>query len=152
MRKTILLLSISMFLMGCAADLEADRAAILAADAAWSDSIGDEERFVSFFAEGARFLPPDSPQATGEAAIRETYSEMANLPGFAVSWQANFADVSSSGDLGYSVGTFEFTADGPNGRPMTRTGTYGTVWRKQTDGQWKVVLDVPNFDSPADGG
>lgn len=41
------------------------------------------------------------------------------------------------------------TVDGPDGSPATRTGAYTTVWKKQNDGQWKVVADIPNFDSPA---
>ncbi len=130
-------------------DVDAGRAAILAADQAWSETGGDLEAFISFFAEDARFLPPDGPQANGRDEIRQSFSALAALPGFSLSWSANFSDVSSSGDLGYSVGTFEMTVDGPDGRPATRTGTYTTVWKKQNDGQWKVVSDIPNFDSPA---
>lgn len=60
------------------------------------------------------------------------------------------ADVSSSGDLGYSVGTFELTLNDSEGNPVTRKGKYTTVWQKQTDGQWKVVSVTPNLDSPSD--
>ena len=114
-----------------------------------SDTVGDLDAFMAFFAEDARFLPPDGPQANGRDEIRQSFAELAALPGFSLTWSANFSDVSSSGDLGYSVGTFEMTADGPDGNPATRTGTYATVWKKQNDGQWKVVSDIPNFDSPA---
>lgn len=133
-----------------AVDLEAERAAILEADRAFSESTESVEGFVSCFAPGARLLAPDGPQANGVAAIQEAYSELAGLPGFSLSWQANFAEVASSGDLGYSVGTFVMSMDGPDGNPVTRTGKYGTVWAKQEDGEWKVVLDAPNFDRPAE--
>ena len=39
-------------------------------------------------------------------------------------------DVSDSGDLGYSIGTFEMIVDGPGGTPTTRNGKYMTVWKK----------------------
>ena len=50
---------------GCAAeigepiDLEAERAAILEADQAWSETPLDVQAFVSYFADGARFQPPE---------------------------------------------------------------------------------------------
>ncbi len=154
-RKYFLIATLLVLSVGCegltpeAVDVDAERAAILAADQAWSDTVGDLEVFVSFFADDARFLPPDGPQANGRDEIQQSFSALAALPGFSLSWGANFSDVSSSGDLGYSVGTFEMTVDGPDGDPATRTGTYTTVWKKQNDGQWKVVSDIPNFDSPA---
>ena len=130
-------------------DLEAARAEILDADRAFSEAAANVEGFTSFFAPDARLLAPDGPQADGVAAIGEAYSELSSLPGFSLSWQANYAEVASSGDLGYSVGTFVMNMDGPDGSPITRTGKYGTVWKKQDDGQWKVIMDAPNFDSPA---
>ena len=132
-----------------AVDSSAEKIAILEADQAWSSTVGDLDAFMLFFADDARFLPPDGPQANGRDEIRQSFAELAALPGFSLTWSANFSDVSSSGDLGYSVGTFEMTVDGPDGDPAIRTGTYATVWKKQNDGQWKVVSDIPNFDSPA---
>lgn len=151
-RKYILIATLLALSVGCTqgtVDVEAERSSILAADQTWSDTVGDLEAFIAFFADDARFLPPDGPQANGRDEIRQSFDALAALPGFSLSWNANFADVSSGGDLGYTVGTFEMTVDGPDGRPATRTGTYTTVWKKQGDGQWKVVSDIPNFDSPA---
>ncbi len=154
-RKYFLIASLLVLSVGCerltpaAVDVGAERTAILEADQAWSDTVGDLDAFMSFFAEDARFLPPDGPQANGRDEIRQSFAELAALPGFSLTWSANFSDVSSSGDLGYSVGTFEMTIDGPDGDPATRTGTYATVWKKQNDGLWKVVSDLPNFDSRA---
>jgi len=150
--RYLLVLTCSVLLIGCASgdvDVEAERASLLATDAAWSNSAGDLEAFLSYFTDDARFLAPDGPQATGSEEIRESFTALATLPGFTLTWRANFADVASSGDLGYTVGTFELMVDGPDGAPATRTGTYATIWRKQSDGEWRVVADIPNFDSPA---
>ena len=157
MRKTSTLI-VALFIIvfaGCAAesaeqiDLEAERTAILDADRAWSETPPDLEAFMPFFADGARFQPPEAPEAASREDIRETASGLFSLPGFSVSWRPHLSDVSAAGDLGYSIGTFELTVDDAEGNPVTRNGKYTTVWRKQEDGQWKVVSDTFNFDSPA---
>jgi ketosteroid isomerase-like protein len=70
-------------------------------------------------------------------------------PGFALSWQASKVEASRGGDLAYSVGTYELTMNDPKGKPVTDRGKYMTVWKKQPDGQWKVVTDMYNSDLPA---
>ena len=151
-------------LAGCAPqsepiDLEAEKSAILEADRAWSETLkGMDENdlyvpdaFGSFFAKDARLLLPGAPLAVGNKEIGQALSKLSTAPGFSMTWDATMADVSSSGDLGYSVGTFELTLNDSEGNPVTRKGKYTTVWQKQTDGRWKVVSDTPNFDSPAAG-
>ncbi len=157
-RSHLLALAMTIWVVGCAPesgepiDLDAERLAILEADRAWSETPPDVEAFVSVFADGGRFLPPEAPEAHSREAIQEAVSGMFSLPGFSLSWSPNFAGVSQAGDLGYSIGAFEFTADDAEGNPVTRNGKYTSVWRKQEDGQWKVVSDTPNFDSPAPTG
>ena len=36
----------------------------------------------------------------------------------------------------------------PDGTPMGDFGKYATIWKKQPDGSWKVVLDIVNSDVP----
>jgi ketosteroid isomerase-like protein len=54
------------------------------------------------------------------------------------------ADISASGDLGYTYGTYEFRAVGKDGNPVVEHGKYTSIWKKQRDGSWKVVLDMGN--------
>ena len=35
------------------------------------------------------------------------------------------------------------------GVPTVTKGKYVTIWRKQSDGLWKVVVDIANSDSPS---
>ena len=138
---------------GCAqpVDSEAERAALLQADAAWAQaaSAKDLDGTVSFLAEGASMLPPNATIVTGEEALRELWSEEFATPGYALSWQASKAEVSAGGDLGYTFGTYEFTMHDPEGNPVTDRGKYVTVWKKQLDGSWKAVADIWNSDQPA---
>ena len=153
-RQYSLITTLLVLSLGCAGpapepvDLGAARNAIMAADKAWSETTGDLEAMMSFVAGDARFLPPDAPQANGRTEIEQNMSAMMAIPGFVLNWSANFSDVSDSGDLGYSIGTFEMTVDGPDGTPITRKGKYTTVWKKGDDGKWKVAADMFNFDSP----
>ena len=152
---SLLVAVFSILTLGCVSqtaepiDLEKEKAAILTTDRAWSETPPNAEAFTALFANEPRFLPPDAPQANSKEEVLEMASQMFSLPGFSLEWTANFADVSSAGDLGYSVGTFELTVHDPEGNPVTRIGKYTTVWKKQADGQWKVVSDTFNFDSPA---
>ena len=57
-------------------------------------------------------------------------------------------EVSRGGDLGYASGTYEFTFNDAKGKPITDRGKYFTLWKKQSDGKWKAVVDMYNSDLP----
>lgn len=54
-----------------------------------------------------------------------------------------FADVSDSGELGYTWGDWTSTAlkAGPDGKKDSFGGVYINIWKKQSDGAWKLVVD-----------
>jgi ketosteroid isomerase-like protein len=54
-------------------------------------------------------------------------------------WTPTFADVSISGDLGYSYGTYELHEKA--GSRLVETGNYLRVWKK-INGAWATVIDV----------
>jgi ketosteroid isomerase-like protein len=128
-------------------NVEAERAALRNADAAWSQSVGNLPEFMSFVADGASVFPFHAPIVSGKDAARAFFSELQAAPGFALDWTATQAEVSHAGDLGYTTGSFQLTVTGPAGTPETSAGKYVTVWKKQTDGQWKVVVDIFNLDA-----
>jgi ketosteroid isomerase-like protein len=66
-------------------------------------------------------------------------------------WQPAYADISASGEFGYTTGPWSWhntKQDKPNG-----FGEYITVWRKQSSGQWKVLIDagISHDTYPVDG-
>jgi ketosteroid isomerase-like protein len=129
-----------------AANVEQERTALLERDRAWSQTPPDVDKFMSFFAADASFLPPNMPIATGSEAIRKVAAELVSLPGFSIRWSATKADAGTAGDLGYTQGTYELTINDPTGKPMTERGKYVTVWKKAPGGQWMVVADIFNPD------
>jgi ketosteroid isomerase-like protein len=52
-----------------------------------------------------------------------------------------YADISASGNLGYTYGLFNIHTTSGN---LLGRGKYITIWKKQTDGTWKYVLDGGN--------
>jgi ketosteroid isomerase-like protein len=54
--------------------------------------------------------------------------------------------VSSSGDIGYSRGTYTSRMIGPKGEPLTEPGKWVSIWRKQSDGEWRIVVDINDTD------
>ncbi len=125
-------------------DLDSERDALIGVDKAWSESIDDIDAFLSFFADGAHFMPFGAPLAQGDA-IRTTWEGLVSMPGFGVEWQATTAEVAASGDIGYTIGAFELTAE-QDGTTMLTVGKYLTIWHKQADGTWKVQADIFNTD------
>jgi ketosteroid isomerase-like protein len=120
-----------------------ERARILAADRQWSQSTTNIEKFASYLSVEATFYAPGAPAHRGAESFRRAFSELSKVPGFSLTWIAERAEVSNSGDLGYSTGTYTATFG-----EATDKGKYVTIWRKQSDGAWKVVEDMFNSDTP----
>ncbi|TSA26046.1 MAG: hypothetical protein D4R67_08765 [Bacteroidetes bacterium] len=60
---------------------------------------------------------------------------------FRLTWEPVKAEVSNSGDLGYTFGNYELYDFLRN---EIYYGNYYTVWRKEKDGTWRWVLDGGN--------
>jgi uncharacterized protein (TIGR02246 family) len=154
-RNVPLIVGLVALLSGCspapAPDTRAqDEAAIRAAEVAWSAAAQakDLEKSVSYYAADALTLPPNEPKAAGAAEIRKMWASMLATPGLDLTFQTTKVEVARDGDLAYSTGTYRMAMNGPDGKPMSDVGKYATVWKKQTDGSWKVVLDTFNSDVP----
>jgi len=119
----------------------------------WSAMLasGDLEASIDFWADDAVMLPPDLPALYGKAAIREYVMEASSIPGFKISWEPESASISEGGDMGYLIERNVIEMDGENGEPIIIHGKVVTVWRKDSNGQWKNVADIWNSASrPAD--
>jgi ketosteroid isomerase-like protein len=64
--------------------------------------------------------------------------------GTTLTWTPIHAEMSGSGDLGYTYGNYVYTAKNKDGKLVANYGKYTSIWKKQKDGQWKVVVDVGN--------
>lgn len=104
----------------------------------------DVEAIVRFFAEDAVMLAVSNPVLAGATAIRRLLSQLLSLRGFSTRLEFRQAVVSGSGDLGYTLGTYQTRMTGSAGRTVTHKGKYVAVWKKQANGSWKVVVHSSN--------
>ena len=102
---------------------------------------------LGFFAPDASVLGAGVPILSGRAAIRKSLAGTFGLSDLAISWHADKADVAGSGDLGYTSGTNRVSF-GRKSKTPPIIGKYVTVWKRQADGTWKVMLDIYNGDAP----
>jgi ketosteroid isomerase-like protein len=70
---------------------------------------------------------------------------------YQLTWTPTDAMMGPSGDMGYTWGHFEGRSKDANGNPVLTSGRYMTIWRKEPDGNWKVVLDAGANDVPEAG-
>lgn len=63
-------------------------------------------------------------------------------------WYPVVADISISGDFGYTTGPFQFRSTRDKTNPEV-IGYYYSVWKKEKDGAWKVVFDDGIAHAPA---
>src|ERR1051326_2005986 len=118
--------------------------AIRDADMAWSKaaSAGDLNAIVSFYSDDATLLSPNAPVVKGKDAIRKEWDGIMKGFGNTLHWQPTKAEAAKSGEIGYTIGTYEGTFTPPNGKPVHDKGKYLEVWKKQADGKWKCVADM----------
>jgi ketosteroid isomerase-like protein len=103
-----------------------------------SNEKGISQSFYEYFAEdGINFQP--HPVNTRESIRKEpAQTTPATVK---LHWEPSLADVSRAGDMGYTTGPLLVTDLSPQNRPA-RHGVYFSVWKKQADGSWKVVIDA----------
>jgi uncharacterized protein (TIGR02246 family) len=102
---------------------------------------GDLERFASLLADEAVFL--GGGLLEGREAILQAWGPLfAENRTAVLRWQPHTVEVSTSGDLGYTIGDFQMTATLPDGSEVETGGTYVSIWQKGDDGRWRVVVDA----------
>ena len=96
--------------------------------------------FAEWFAEDGVALGNGAAPLIGRVAIAK--SATWSPKDYQLKWTPTAAVLGPSGDMGYTWGHFEGHSKDANGSPVTTTGRYMTIWRKGSDGEWKVVLDA----------
>ena len=67
---------------------------------------------------------------------------------FSLSWVPRDGRIAGSGDLGFTTGDALSTSLGPTGAAVQSFTKYLTVWRKERDGRWRVLVTGAN-DRPS---
>ena len=120
------------------------KAQILQTDRDFSDlsaNKGMKTAFLSYAHDSVVMLRDNGMPIVGKFALEKQYEHFSDST-FTLIWEPLFADISQSGELGYSYGIFTLTPKDSSQKP--EQGTYCTIWKKDISGNWKFVLDTGN--------
>ena len=128
-------------------DIEVEKTKLLQADNDWAAAAksGEIDKIKNFWSDDAIDFFPDAPPAKGKEAILKLVGENRSKQGFSLTWKAQNASVSKSGDLGYTYGTFQMSFMNPENQQVSKHGNYVCIWKKDTNDIWKCVVESSIF-------
>ena len=164
MKRFLLLLVPLLLLAGCdqtktepakpTVDLAKEAADIRTTDDNWKAAVKarDAAKIASFWADDATLIVPGAPPVTGRANLQKFVEDTFKDKDFNITWVADKIEVAASGDMAYETAINTITAHA--GKKLVTTKNFGTVvWKKQSDGSWKAVVDqsteLPATDAKA---
>ncbi|MCW3082736.1 MAG: hypothetical protein JWP12_102 [Bacteroidetes bacterium] len=106
---------------------------------------GMQEAFIKYAADDVVKLRPGEAPIMNKPDLEKMFAEHAQDGVLKFQWTPVKADIAASGDLGYTFGNWSiFVPSDGTTRDTTIYGNYISIWKKQTDGSWKYVLDGGN--------
>jgi uncharacterized protein (TIGR02246 family) len=122
----------------------ADEAAIRAGDADFAKAAAakDLDKCTSLYMDDAVLFSPGVPAVIGKDNIGKFFQQMLAAPSMQFAFSNVIVDVARSGDLAEDRGSFQVTTTDKKGKPVTQSGEYVLVWKKQPDGSWKIAADT----------
>ena len=153
MKAALFTLTATTLLIGCATpdhDAEADLTALkVAAESYHRAASGkDAAAVVALYDESALMVPPNAALVEGLEGVRGYRFGFIETPGVELEFELVRAEVSRSGDMGWTLAIGNITINRPEGEPGHDVVRDFHTWRKQDDGSWKVVADVWNSGAP----
>ena len=139
----------SLILSACAepsVDIEAESAALLAAADSYHETTHRSEwsRLIESDAEDVIILPPNAPRISG---LEEARAFFAAAPDIELRYGDVIADVSASGDMGYTLTSGVVRFEGPDGNLFEDRIRDFHLWKKQK-GEWKIAIDIFSSELP----
>ncbi len=103
---------------------------------------GVRDAFLAYVGADPTMLSEGLPAIDGDEEVEKFLSGWPD--DVSLTWEPRKGRISSSGDLGYTWGTFVSRSKDAAGSEQVRHGKYVTVWALQDDGSWKWVVDIGN--------
>jgi uncharacterized protein (TIGR02246 family) len=159
-KLALLPFALALLATGCAPsqpDMEAELSALRAAANAYSEAATakDAARVVALYDQDAVMVPPDGDLVEGIEGVRGYRFGFVTTPGVELRFELVRAEVARTGDIGWTLEIVDITINHPDGPPTFDVVRNLLTWKKQTDGSWKVVVDIwnsgpePTADTPA---
>ena len=132
-----------------AASRAEEEANLRSTDIAWSAAAvkKDANAVAGFMTDDGATLPPNEPILQGQEAVKKGWQDLLSLKDSEVKWEPTQVQVSESGDMGFTTGTYTLSFTDPQGAKVNDKGKYLEMWKK-VDGKWKCYLDMYSSDMP----
>jgi ketosteroid isomerase-like protein len=104
---------------------------------ALSQEKGMNHAFMEYVADDGVMLRANNVPIVGKESVSKLFQ--GDDTNFTLTWSPLKADIASSGELGYTYGIYELTTEN-----NVQKGTYVSIWKKNSAGNWKFVLDSGN--------
>lgn len=102
------------------------------------------QAFIEWFAPDAVGFATGTP-ASAQIEMRKR-PQQARDPNILFWWEPRYGDIAASGELGYLTGPVR---SGREDKNEVRHGNYASIWKRQPDGTFKVVIDI-GIDPPGE--
>ena len=144
MKRLIFLFSLISILISCKNETpkEAALRTLTEADRAWCKAASNFEGFISFLDNDVVWYNCLYPQLKGKDAVRSAFKNMFEDKAFSLTWTPERIEVSASEDLGYTYGNYKVKSANSTESQSDQLHNYATIWRKQKDSTWKVLLEA----------
>lgn len=121
-----------------------DRSALEDLNRKWEQAAtaGDANALSALYTSDATLLPDNAPAAKGDGVKSFWTGFTKQVSGRA---ELKTTSMDGRGDLAYVTGTFRLT---PKGATKAMEGKWVTVNKKQSDGSWKMLVDIWNQNAP----
>lgn len=153
MREAVAVLGIGLAwaASGCGpqVDVAAETAAIERGREEWRAAYraGDVDRLEMLYTDDAVLMPPDQPAVSGKAAVDTWHDKF--FQQFTLDEVSLPADeIVLAGQWAYVRGHGRMTARGRNQQPLTVSGKFIEIWKRQEGGGWKWARMIWNLDAP----
>lgn len=94
----------------------------------------------AYYADNANVLMPNYEAVQGKPAIVEF---LKSLGDFTLDFKVN--EINGSNDLAYVYGNYDLQIPSAG---VKDHGKYIEIWKKQADGSWRAIYDIPNTSVP----
>jgi len=111
-------------------------------------STKDRAAVVALYDENALMVPPNADLVEELEGVQGYRFGFLETPGVELQFEILRAEISTSGDIGWTLSIGDITINNPEGPPGRDIIRDFHTWKKQADGSWKVVVDMWNSELP----
>ncbi|MDP9279453.1 MAG: nuclear transport factor 2 family protein [Gemmatimonadota bacterium] len=124
-------------------DETAARAQILGADSAFQRALVSKhvDSLMVYYDPDVVSMGANAKPIKGTTDLRANYDKAVKTNNRNLSFQSGGVNFSNDHTMAWDHGTYTGTSDGPDGKPVTHSGSFLNVW-KNVGGRWLIVAEI----------